>query len=86
MVFQDIADRYPNNRDLLCLYTLTGELESADKDRIGLFRVPSFMPHDYVAFKWVTVGAAGDAKTKSASVIFDGIFNYFGFIAYTTLN
>ena len=71
-MFQDIADRYPNNQDLLCLYTLTGDLESSENDRIGIFRVPSFAPHDYITFKWISHESPLDAKKKSLSIVFEG--------------
>ena len=72
VVFQDIADRYPNNQDLLCLYTLTSDLESAEGDRVGIFRVPSFAHHEYLTFKWVSHDSPMDSKKKSFSVIFEG--------------
>ena len=72
VVFQDIADRYPNNKDLECRFTLTGELTSAENDRIGLYRVPSFAPHDYIAFKWVTSDMRVDPRDKTYMIEFEG--------------
>ncbi len=76
VVFQDIADRYPNDKDLVCLYTLTGSLQCAENDRIGVYRVPYFAPHDYVTFKWVTPDMALDGNKKTYSAIFDGIIRH----------
>ena len=74
VVFQDIEDRYPNNKDLECHFTLTGELTSDEHDRIGLYRVPSFAPHDYIAFKWVTSDMLVDPKDKTFKIVFEGKF------------
>ena len=51
----EISDRYPNDSDILCNFTYnlqtTGGVTS---DRIGLYRVPFFAPHEYLAFSWVS--------------------------------
>jgi hypothetical protein len=55
VVFLEISDRYPNDSDILCNFTYnlqtTGGVTS---DRIGLYRVPFFAPHEYLAFSWVS--------------------------------
>ena len=51
VVFQDVADSYPNDAELICKFTLTElapEIESGDK--VGLFRVPNVNPDEAVAF------------------------------------
>ena len=34
-------------------YNFGTPLSSSTTDRIGLYKVPNFQPHEYVAFRWV---------------------------------
>ena len=34
-------------------YNFGTPLSSSTSDRIGLYKVPNFQPHEYVAFRWV---------------------------------
>ena len=55
MVFPQIAESYPNDCDIICKFAYNFEvpLSSSTSDRIGLYKVPYFQPHEYLAFRWV---------------------------------
>ena len=51
----EICDRYPNDSDILCKFTYNVDISAGmTSDRIGLYRVPFFAPHEYLAFSWVS--------------------------------
>lgn len=58
MVFLEISDRYPNDSNILCKFThnfdVIEESINISSDRIGLYRVPDFAPHQYLAYRWVS--------------------------------
>lgn len=68
VVFMEICDRYPNDCDILCKFTYNLEIPSANamtSDRIGLYRVPDFAPHEYLTFRWVSEAAKLDKDCLS---------------------
>ena len=51
----EISDRYPNDSDILCKFTYNIDIIGGmTSDRIGLYKVPFFAPHEYLAFAWVS--------------------------------
>ena len=57
----EISDRYPNDSDIICRFTYNIDTATGKtSDRIGLYRVPFFAPHEYLAFAWVS-----DAKDST---------------------
>jgi len=55
VIFNDIADSYPIDLDLVCRYTLTPGIEPGHGDRVALYRLPYLQPHEYVAYVWTKV-------------------------------
>ena len=55
MVFPEIAESYANDCDIICKFAYNFEIPitSSTSDRIGLYRVPYFQPHEYLAVRWV---------------------------------
>lgn len=53
-MFPEIADRYANDCDIICKFTYNlFTPASTTSDRIGLYRVPYYAPHEYISFQWV---------------------------------
>ncbi len=42
-----------NDAPLSCLFSLSDLVETAQGDRVGLYRVPQVSPHEYLTFQWV---------------------------------
>ncbi len=56
VVFLDVAESYPNDCDLRCAFAISGPVEAAPGDRIGIYRVPHVSPRDFVTSMWVSEG------------------------------
>ena len=54
-MFPEIAESYANDCDIICKFAYNFEIPitSSTSDRIGLYRVPYFQPHEYLAVRWV---------------------------------
>lgn len=64
----EICDRYPNDCDILCKFAYNIEIPTANamtSDRIGLYRVPDFAPHEYLTFRWVSEASKLDKNCLS---------------------
>jgi len=59
VIFNDIAESYSWDLDLVCRYTLTPCIEPGHGDRVALYRLPYLQPHEYVAFMWTGAVAPG---------------------------
>lgn len=53
MVFNDIQDGYPNDKDLSVRFTLTALVEAAPLDRVALYRVPQVAAGDHLLVEYV---------------------------------
>merc|ERR1712029_807373 len=68
VVFEDVADSYPNDSDIVCNFVMCDEVAGgvAGGDKVGIFRVPFVDPHDVIT----TMDIEGEAVDTRTSVTF----------------
>ena len=66
VIFNEIADSYPIDLDLVCRYTLTPGIEPGHGDRVALYRLPYLHPHEYVAYVWTKIKPEVDLEVTFA--------------------
>jgi len=66
VIFNEIADSYPIDLDLVCRYTLTPGIEPGHGDRVALYRLPYLQPHEYVAYVWTKIQPEQDLEVTFA--------------------
>jgi len=55
VIFQNLAEKYPEDAHIECKYTLTRSYEPSARDWIGLYKVGWSSPRDYKTYEWVTI-------------------------------
>lgn len=55
VIFQNLAEKYPEDAHIECKYTLTRTYEPSGRDWIGLYKVGWSSPRDYKTYEWVTI-------------------------------
>ncbi|XP_002740197.1 tax1-binding protein 1 homolog [Saccoglossus kowalevskii] len=67
VIFQNVAESYPPDADIICHYTLTESIVPSTSDWIGLFKVGWTSARGYHTFNYVQPPATQEGKQKTMS-------------------
>ena len=52
VIFHNVAEVYPADAHVDCMYTITADIVPASRDWVGLYKVGWISPKDYIFYEW----------------------------------
>ncbi|XP_041372370.1 tax1-binding protein 1 homolog [Gigantopelta aegis] len=69
VVFHNVAEVYPADAHVDCMYTITADITATSRDWVGLYKVGWISPKDYIYYEWAPMPKDYKPQTEAEGEI-----------------